>query len=110
MEISVKVPGKIIIGGEHAVVHGYPALACAVSIFSHCDIESIDSPYIIIKLENYTKSFFGKSVKSLRSSLGEQFPLIHKGLELIENKCNISITSIYIKIRSEYRYYICYCI
>lgn len=37
--ISVKCPGKVILSGEHAVVHGAPAIGCPIDLFTTCTIE-----------------------------------------------------------------------
>ena len=34
MEITARAPGKIILAGEHAVVHGYTAVASSIDLYT----------------------------------------------------------------------------
>ena len=49
MTIAVS-PGKLILGGEHAVVHGRPALAMAVGRFARVEILSMAVPLATLRL------------------------------------------------------------
>lgn len=44
-EVRARSPGKIIISGEHAVVHGSTAIAAAVDLYTHVSIRP-DSPIL----------------------------------------------------------------
>lgn len=48
--ISARAPGKLILSGEHAVVHGCPALATAVDIFTTITINAIQDSNICFNL------------------------------------------------------------
>lgn len=34
MEVTARAPGKIILSGEHAVVHGYTAVASSIDLYT----------------------------------------------------------------------------
>jgi mevalonate kinase len=38
-----KSPGKIIISGEHAVVYNSKAIACAINLYTRCNLKAIHS-------------------------------------------------------------------
>jgi mevalonate kinase len=45
-----KSPGKIIISGEHAVVYNSKAIACAINLYTRCNLKAI---HINDKAEQY---------------------------------------------------------
>ena len=47
--VKVKIPAKLMISGEHAVVYNSKAVICAINIFSNIEIKKISSHQIIIK-------------------------------------------------------------
>lgn len=38
MEVQARAPGKVILSGEHAVVHGYAAVAASLGMYTRCHI------------------------------------------------------------------------
>lgn len=48
MIINVTVPGSVMLMGEHAVLFGQPALACAVDKYIHIALEAISEEEVII--------------------------------------------------------------
>ncbi len=48
-----KSAGKVILSGEHAVVHGAPAIGCQIPLFTTCSIE--ESPTLTFNLKNLKK-------------------------------------------------------
>jgi mevalonate kinase len=60
MIITASAPGKLMLFGEHAVIHQHPCLVTAVDLRVYVSIEKIDAPMIFIetpKLIEYGKSF-----------------------------------------------------
>jgi len=49
--LTVKSPAKLILSGEHAVVHGYPALAMAINRYLEVNISFITSPRFLFNLK-----------------------------------------------------------
>ena len=54
-KVVVKVPAKVIISGEHAVVFNKTAVVCAIDMYMLVKIKKIHSPKIIVK-NNISKS------------------------------------------------------
>lgn len=44
MEVEARAPGKVILAGEHAVVHGYAAVAASLGLYTRCHIRRSISP------------------------------------------------------------------
>ncbi|UQB42822.1 hypothetical protein JX580_02685 [Thiomicrospira microaerophila] len=55
MALHCRVPSKLIVSGEHAVVYGQPALSMAIDLQTYCEITSHSSnnPSIRIQLPDY---------------------------------------------------------
>ena len=49
----VRVPGKVIISGEHAVVYGAPALACAIQIYAFAAVTSSSALGVRLKVPEF---------------------------------------------------------
>lgn len=52
-KIVAKVPGKIIIAGEHSGVHGCPILAAAINKHATVAVEQINKPEVSIDFKNF---------------------------------------------------------
>lgn len=44
MEVKARAPGKIILAGEHAVVHGSTAVAASIDIYTHVSLRLSSNP------------------------------------------------------------------
>ncbi|HMF31214.1 MAG TPA: mevalonate kinase, partial [Candidatus Lokiarchaeia archaeon] len=56
--VESSAPGKIILMGEHAVVYGTPAIACAIQKRSYCEIGFVEdnNSHFVLELENYNET------------------------------------------------------
>ena len=50
---TAKAPGKLILCGEHAVVHGCLAVAMAVNRFAECEVAARDVPRLLIEAPDF---------------------------------------------------------
>lgn len=60
MKVTASAPGKLMLFGEHAVIHQHPCLVTAVDQRTYVSIEKMDSPVIFVetpKLNEQGKSF-----------------------------------------------------
>ncbi len=79
--VKVKTPGKLILSGEHAVLHGYPALAIAVNRYTETTARW-STPF------HFNFNFMGidfkrrvtlQALKKLKTDLNEKYSLFTKG-------------------------------
>jgi mevalonate kinase len=100
----VSVPGKCILLGEHAVVHGYSAIAVAIKIFSTCEIISNSNETIDFLFINEDKKFSISNQNLREYSLLEQpqeYSQFIEGLRIFSEKFSVKIESIIIKLSSD---------
>lgn len=100
-EISVKIPGKCILFGEHAVVHGYPAIAAAISLYSKCIIKKISEPLFILKLHDFNLEYSSNNFVEIACKVKQSYPQLFLGLEILSKKHNLSYKNIAITLTSE---------
>lgn len=76
-----RAPGKLIISGEHAVVHGQPAIAMAVNRYTTSITTWNRTPHINFKLLNleYAKSLTMNTLSELRRRLQADYVAFLKG-------------------------------
>uniref|UniRef100_A0A2P2JUZ6 Mevalonate kinase n=2 Tax=Rhizophora mucronata TaxID=61149 RepID=A0A2P2JUZ6_RHIMU len=80
MEVKARAPGKIILSGEHAVVHGSTAVAASINLYTHVTLQFPDPSHnddtLKLKLQDIPLEFswpIGRIRESL-SNLGVPFP------------------------------------
>lgn len=61
----IKTPGKLIISGEHAVLHGAPILGTALPIYSHANLIRLSRPDAVVFMEDLPASFTLKNTDML---------------------------------------------
>jgi len=55
MKVTASAPGKLMLFGEHAVIHQYPCLVTAVDLRVYVSIEKIEPPMIVIETPKLNK-------------------------------------------------------
>lgn len=80
MSFVASAPGKLILFGEHAVVHGEPAIATALSLRTFCQVEE-DLQLPKDSVELLLKSFgeplkFSLSLSQLCKDFDQQFSIV----------------------------------
>ncbi|KAL3591232.1 hypothetical protein D5086_009872 [Populus alba] len=80
MEVKARAPGKIILSGEHAVVHGSTAVAASIDLYTYVSIQvhpsTENDDRLTLQLKDMALAFswpIGR-IKEPLSSLGGPFP------------------------------------
>lgn len=50
--ITARAPGKLVITGEHAILHGVPAIAIAINRFCETTVSPLSKPRVLFNLAN----------------------------------------------------------
>lgn len=72
MEVKTKAPGKIILSGEHAVVHGSTAVAASIDLFTHVSLRFPSQTENVDTLQLHLKDValeFSWSIDKLKEAL-----------------------------------------
>ncbi|MBN2689410.1 MAG: mevalonate kinase [Gammaproteobacteria bacterium] len=83
--VVAQAPGKIILSGEHAVVHGAPALAMAINLHTTTTLENYKQHNIIFYLKNL--GYTSKTTITKLRALKERAQ--HKYQQFLNNECTI---------------------
>ncbi|MHA1647422.1 MAG: mevalonate kinase [Promethearchaeota archaeon] len=105
--VEVRVPGKCILFGEHAVVYGYPGIAIAINIFSHCKITKQNNDTnkknksIRIELKNYNKELVFQEENLIHEGNTSEFQQFTKGFQLFQSEFDLDLSGLSITISSD---------
>ncbi|MDF2529465.1 MAG: putative phopshomevalonate kinase [Gammaproteobacteria bacterium] len=79
--LTARAPAKLIISGEHAVVHGCPALAIAVNRYSDTTVSSHSMPHVLFDLVNlpHKRQRTLKALRQLKSRLHNSYNAFLRG-------------------------------
>jgi len=58
MEVRARAPGKIILTGEHAVVHGSTAVATSIDLYTYVSVHFATPSGILLSLVDFILLFF----------------------------------------------------
>ncbi len=85
--VTAKAPGKLILSGEHAVVHGAPALAMAIDKFTQTSIKKASHIPSFLNLQalNLKKSVPFSMLKALEDQFLSKHKLYQSGKALIKD-------------------------
>ncbi|MDF2691492.1 MAG: putative phopshomevalonate kinase [Gammaproteobacteria bacterium] len=80
-KITARAPAKLIISGEHSVVHGCPALALAVNRYSDTTVSSHSMPHVLFDLVNlpHKKERTLTALRRLKSRLHNSYNAFLRG-------------------------------
>ncbi|MHC1590698.1 MAG: mevalonate kinase [Candidatus Helarchaeales archaeon] len=100
MKIEYTCPGKVIIGGEHSVVHGYSCIVSSISLKSRAIVETNLGLGCTLILKNLGKKYHGANMEDLIIKTRDNFPLLGHVHSLLgkppvvaKNNLKISIVS-----------------
>lgn len=99
--MKVKAPGKCILFGEHAVVHGYPAIAAAINQFSYCHIEKGKFPGVSLFLKDFNIQYQFPQIPLEKQVVSDNFKQYEIGLKLLAERFKLKIEGLRITIFSD---------
>jgi len=69
--LTARSPAKLILSGEHSVVHGYPAIAMAVDRYAQASVSITQASALFFSLDNlkYAKSLTFDTLKELKNRI-----------------------------------------
>ncbi len=70
--VTARAPAKLILSGEHAVVHGHPALVAAINRYLTVTITAVDEPQLQTSFSGKTHLRELSSLNSLRQQLDQR--------------------------------------
>nr|MDO8115267.1 mevalonate kinase [Candidatus Sigynarchaeota archaeon] len=73
--ITCTAPGKVILAGEHAVVHGFPAIASAIKMRMEMTMQVLDKPVFELNLGDVGIALRAGTMDELLSKAAVEFPL-----------------------------------
>jgi len=82
--MTVIAPAKLILSGEHAVVHGHPALGLALNYYTQVSIEpSVD--HFILETASNKKFFSTQDIQAIKKRIEEAYDQFLQGHCLIQS-------------------------
>jgi mevalonate kinase len=85
-DVKLKVPGKLIISGEHAIVYGAPAIAMSTHQGVAIDVSQIAEPNLVVNFEGFTQvTFTNEQVGQIAEQIEHRFSAFQNN-ELAINK------------------------
>lgn len=96
IEYICSSPGKAILVGEHAVVHGYPAIASAINMRMEMRMQVLDKLIFELNLPDIGVSVRSGNLDSFLLNVLDAFPLFNSVHDLLlEEICKTSLTRDY---------------
>jgi len=79
--VTARAPAKLILSGEHAVVHGCPAIAIAVNRYSDTTVSTHSMPHVLFDLVNlpHKRQRTLKALRQLKSRLHNSYNAFLRG-------------------------------
>ncbi len=84
--VECSSPGKVIIGGEHAVVYGYPSIVSALDLRMNASITLLPAPECSINLRDIGLSLHGASLDGLLGTTSSKFRLVNIVLDALRDR------------------------
>lgn len=75
-QVACSAPGKLIIAGEHAVVHGYPSIASAINLHARVHVSTSETGDCMLALPALGTTITASSLVSLLDASRSAFPLL----------------------------------